>query len=184
MKPTTFLSIIGISVVFLVAFFKFDFRKNDSKSNNKVPLSKAGISVVADNKEDKPINSQIAVPKNKINERKKQVRIEKPKKISEKQEIKVEEIKKEEPKVLRDPDPRKDFANVFWSKQYTLFDLMSDEPIFPTIKDGEKIYKIYFSSNEDPNPYLGYFTEKELERHLFYKFKNLTSCQKFCDSKK
>jgi len=67
MKPTTFLSIIGISVVFLVAFFKFDFRKNDSKSNNKVPLSKAGISVVADNKEDKPINSQIAVPKNKIN---------------------------------------------------------------------------------------------------------------------
>jgi hypothetical protein len=87
-------------------------------------------------------------------------------------------------KTVRDPDMRKDYANVFWNKQYTLFDLITDEPIFPKEKNGKKIYTIYYSSNEDPKPYKGTFTEIELERHLFYKFKNKRSCKKFCQSKK
>jgi hypothetical protein len=60
--------------------------------------------------------------------------------------------------VNRDPDPRKDFANVFWKRKYTLFDLMTDKPIHPKIKNNEKTYVIYYSSNEDPKPYKGTFT--------------------------
>jgi hypothetical protein len=86
-------------------------------------------------------------------------------------------------KIHRDPDTRKDFANVFWKKQYTLFDLITDKPIFPKVINGEKIYSIYYSSNEDPKPYKGEFTEAQLERHLYYKFKNKRSCKKFCKSK-
>jgi len=87
-------------------------------------------------------------------------------------------------KTIRDPDTRKDYANVFWKKQYTLFDLINDKPIFPKEKNGKKVYTIYYSSNEDPKPYKGSFTETELERHLYYKFKNKRSCKKFCKSKK
>jgi hypothetical protein len=87
-------------------------------------------------------------------------------------------------KIQRDPDPRKDYANVFWKKQYTLFDLITDKPIFPKEINGEKIYTIYYSSNEDPKPYKGTFSAVELERHLYYKFKNKRSCKKFCKSKK
>lgn len=184
MKPTTFLSIIGISGVFLVAYFKFDFGKNESKSNIKDPETVEVSSVDANNHEETRTEPITPVPEIKMTEPIKIVRVHKPRKDSKKEENKMEEIKKEEPKVIRDPDPRKDFANVFWKRQYTLFDLISDEPILPIIIDGEKIYKIYYSSNEDPNPYLGYFTEGQLERHLFYKFKDLASCQKFCDSKK
>jgi hypothetical protein len=36
-----------------------------------------------------------------------------------------------------------DFANVFWKKEYTLFDLTSDEPIFPINKNGTFVYQIY-----------------------------------------
>lgn len=86
--------------------------------------------------------------------------------------------------ILRDPDPRKDYANVFWKRNYTLFDLVTDEPIYPKIKNGVKVYTIYYSSNEDPRPFKGSFTVLELERHLFYKFKNKRSCRKFCKSKK
>ena len=96
-------------------------------------------------------------------------------------------VKKEmiqEKKIVRNPDTRLDFANVFWKTEYTLFDLISDEPIFPIQKNGETIYQIYYSSNEDPNPYYGEFTPDELERFLFYKFKNLETCEKFCNSKK
>ena len=80
----------------------------------------------------------------------------------------------------RDPDPRKDFANVFWKRQYSLYDLVSDKPIQPKIKNGEKTYTIYYSSNEDPKPYKGTFTEAPLERHLDYKFNNKKTCKKFC----
>lgn len=82
--------------------------------------------------------------------------------------------------IIREPDRRKDSANVFWKRKYTLFDLITDEPIFPIIENGEKIYKIYYSSIEDPNLYKGLFTEVELENHLFYKFKNKSSCIEFC----
>jgi hypothetical protein len=87
-------------------------------------------------------------------------------------------------KTKRNPDSRKDYANVFWKKSYTLFDLMTDAPIFPIDKNGRTIYKIYYSSNEDPNPYYGEFTSDQLEGHLYYKFKTKESCIKFCTSRK
>ena len=90
----------------------------------------------------------------------------------------------DEVSIVRDPDSRKDYANVFCKRKYTLFDLITDEPIFQEIENGQKIYKIYYSSNEDPNPYQGSFTENQLENHLFYKFKNKTSCMEFCKSRK
>lgn len=83
----------------------------------------------------------------------------------------------------RDPDTRKDFANVYWKSEYTLFDKATDEPIFPKKKNGVLVYEIYYSSNENPNPFYGEFTEDELERHLFYKFKNKENCMLFCDRK-
>jgi len=86
--------------------------------------------------------------------------------------------------IIRDPDPRKDYANVFWNSKYTLFDLITDEPIFPIIENGVKIYRIYYSSNENPMPFNGEFTERELESLLYYKFKDKTSCLKFCNSKR
>jgi hypothetical protein len=86
-------------------------------------------------------------------------------------------------KINRDPNERKDVANVFWNKQYTLFDLSTDEPIFPDLVNGQYIYKIYYSSNEDPSPHYGEFNEQELEDHIFYKFKNKSNCLMFCNTK-
>lgn len=82
--------------------------------------------------------------------------------------------------VKRDPDPRKDYANVYWKRQYTLFDLLTDKPIFPKEINGVRTYVIYYSSNEDPTPHKGRFTVPRLERHLYYKFKTRKSCKKFC----
>ena len=86
-------------------------------------------------------------------------------------------------KINRDPEKRLDVANVYWKKQYTLFDLITDEPIFPIEKGGKIVYQIYYSSNEDPKPHFGEFTPEQLEKHLYYKFKNKENCIKFCDSK-
>ena len=85
--------------------------------------------------------------------------------------------------IKRNPDPRKDFANVYWNKNYTLFDMITDEPIFPIKKNGNLIYQIYHATNEDPRPIYGEFTIDELEQLTQYKFSNKLSCQKFCDSK-
>ena len=85
-------------------------------------------------------------------------------------------------RILRDPQP-KDFANVYWESPYTLFDLLTDEPIFPDFEDRRKIYKIYYSSNENPQVFYDEFTVHGLQNHLYYKFKNRENCQKWCDSK-
>jgi hypothetical protein len=85
--------------------------------------------------------------------------------------------------ISRNPESRLDVANVFWKKEYTLFDLITDEPIYPISKGGKTIYQIYYSSNEDPTSHFGEFTPEQLENHLFYKFKNKENCEKFCDSK-
>lgn len=85
---------------------------------------------------------------------------------------------------IRDPEPRKNYANVYWKSKYTLFDLISDEPIFPVKKGGQTVYLIYYSSEEDPNPYFGEFTPQRLEGHLYYKFINKATCVKFCESRK
>jgi hypothetical protein len=95
-----------------------------------------------------------------------------PNKTSDKDVLKNDSSPKrisDEVSIVRDPDSRKDYANVFWKRKYTLFDLIADEPIFPEIENGQKIYIIYYFSNEDPNPYQGSFTEPQLENHLFYK---------------
>lgn len=82
-------------------------------------------------------------------------------------------------------DPRsKDVANVFWKRGFTLIDYSSNEPIFPELVNDQFIYKIYYSSNEDPTPHYGEFTKQELENHYYYKFINKASCLKFCNSKK
>jgi hypothetical protein len=172
MKPTTFLSLIGISVLFLIAYFQFDFNMNENEI--KVAEIPKNYSVDITNADDRKVFSVNTIPTMKISDSTKNTPIKRPKKKS----------KKLEPQVTRDPDSRKDFANVFWKKSYTLFDLVTDEPIFPIIENGQKIYKIFYSSNEDPNPYYGSFTEEQLERHLFYKFKDIKSCKKFCNSKK
>jgi hypothetical protein len=184
MKPTTFLSIIGISGLFLISYFQFNFNNNENETEIKVPEPIEVSLIDADHKKHKQTELITPVPEIKISDPSIIVGVDKPTKDFNKEGNKKEEIKKEEPKVIRDPDSRKDFANVFWKRQYTLFDLMSDEPIFPILENGQNIYKIYYSSNEDPNPYSGSFTLEQLERHLFYKFKDLASCQKFCDSKK
>lgn len=85
--------------------------------------------------------------------------------------------------VVRSPEKRLDYANVYWRRQYTLFDLITDEPIFPIQRGNTKVYHIYYSSHEDPRPFFGEFTAEELENHLFYKFKNKENCMRFVNSK-
>jgi hypothetical protein len=182
MKPTTFLSIIGVSGLFLIAYFKFNVNKPETGSQSKVTVAvnntKPSPEIIQE--QEKEVEDILITP---LPEFKKEP-VKTPKSNSKKAGNKPEAIKIVDPKVTRDPDSRKDFANVFWKKSYTLFDLVTDEPIFPIIENGQKIYKIFYSSNEDPNPYYGSFTEEQLERHLFYKFKDIKSCKKFCNSKK
>lgn len=86
--------------------------------------------------------------------------------------------------VRRSPETRgRDFANVYWKREYTLFDLVTDEPIFPVIKEGREVYQIYYSSNEDPRPNYGEFSPEDLEKLLRYKFKTKESCMQFCNSR-
>jgi hypothetical protein len=80
------------------------------------------------------------------------------------------------------PSPTRGSQNVFFNKNYTLFDQITNDIIYPVNKNGVVVYQIYFSSEEDPRPYYGEFTPEKLEKHLFYKFKDRESCMKFCDS--
>lgn len=79
----------------------------------------------------------------------------------------------------RDQNTRRDIANVRWKRSYTLFDLTTDEPIFPVNVAGILMYKIYYTSNENPSPKYGEFTVSQLESHLYYKFKNEENCITF-----
>jgi hypothetical protein len=79
-------------------------------------------------------------------------------------------------------DPReKDVANVFYDQNYTLYDFLTDQPIFPN-QDG--LYDIWYSSNEDPNPYNIVISKTELQDFRFYKFKNEANCIQWCNNKK
>lgn len=78
----------------------------------------------------------------------------------------------------RDPDPRKDYANVFYKPQYTLFDHLTDEPIFP---DSNGIYTIYIASNENKRPQKLIGSGDKLSQITMYKFKNLINCQNWCN---
>lgn len=83
-------------------------------------------------------------------------------------------------KIDRSPETRKDIANVYYKSQYTLFDLFTDEPIFPS-SNGK--YHIYISSNENRYPKEFEGSKYELENCLFYKFKNYQNCKDWCDGK-
>ena len=79
-------------------------------------------------------------------------------------------------------DPRaKDFANVFYDSNYTLFDLETDEPIFPN-KYG--VYEIWYSSNENPIVSFKSMSTSELQNFKYYKFKNEKNCTDWCNKKK
>jgi uncharacterized membrane protein len=82
--------------------------------------------------------------------------------------------------IIRDPDPRKDYANVFFDSRYTLFDLWTDEPIFPE-NDGK--YRIYHATNERKVPVYFNGFPSELEKLVAYKFKNYENCKNWCDGK-
>ena len=64
----------------------------------------------------------------------------------------------------------KDSANFNWTRDYTLFDLTTDEPIFPILQNGQFYYKIYYTSKRDLRPYYGEFTVTQLEDLKFFKF--------------
>jgi len=80
----------------------------------------------------------------------------------------------------RDPEKRKDVANVFYKSQYTLFDLSTDEPIFT---DSKGIYTIYTATNENKIPKKLVVSSKELMNCLVYKFKTLQNCKNWCEGK-
>ena len=83
-------------------------------------------------------------------------------------------------RIKRDPDHDKGYANVFYDPSYTLFDLLTDEPIFP---DNNGVFHIYMSSNEQKYPQKLVSTTQNLPKILMYKFKNLKNCQDWCKKK-
>jgi len=86
--------------------------------------------------------------------------------------------------VKRNNQVSKEQANVNWSKEYTLFDYTTDEPIFPLIRNGQPVYKIYYASKEDPRPNYGELSIAQVEGLKYYKFKNRETCFKFCQANK
>ncbi len=85
--------------------------------------------------------------------------------------------------VVRDTQEPKDRANVFWKSKFTLFDLHTDEPIFPEMVEGEPVYRIFYCSAESRVPGYTELTPEQMERFLFYKFRNLKNCQDWCAGK-
>jgi len=73
-----------------------------------------------------------------------------------------------------------DFANVYWTSSFNLFDLLTDEIITP---DANGNYNFWYSSNENINVFSTTKTAAELPGFLFYKFKTQANCQKWCDLK-
>ena len=78
--------------------------------------------------------------------------------------------------VKRSPELKKDYANVFFNTNYTLFDFFSDEPIFPD-KSGK--YDIIISSNENKSPQKFTGTGLELSKLMMFKFKSLETHRKW-----
>jgi hypothetical protein len=86
--------------------------------------------------------------------------------------------------INRNPEPRLDYANVFWKTQFTLFDNLTDEPIYPYKRNGEIVYKIYCSTNETLKAEYLELAPNELQRALVYKFNNLENCNRWIEIKK
>lgn len=81
----------------------------------------------------------------------------------------------------RSPETRKDYANVFYNPRYTLFDLFSDEPIFPSA-NGK--YDIIISSNENKSPQKFIGTGQELAGLTMFKFKNAETHKRWARGEK
>ena len=79
----------------------------------------------------------------------------------------------------RSPE-KKDVANIFFDPRYTLYDYLTDEPIFPT-KGG--IYNIYIASNESLNPTKISGSSKIVQSYNTYKFKSLANWKKWSEIK-
>lgn len=78
-------------------------------------------------------------------------------------------------------DPRRfDIANVFWNPQYTLFDLQTDEIIYP---DGNGNYNIWYATNENPVVNFISISANQLIAFRSYKFKTQANCKLWCDIK-
>ena len=87
--------------------------------------------------------------------------------------------------IKRNPNPKNGNQNLYFNKDYTLFDYLNkDEPIFPVNNNGKIVYQIYYSSNERPIPYYGEFTPEQLENHYYYKFKDEQSCLEYHATKR
>lgn len=67
-----------------------------------------------------------------------------------------------------------DGANVWWTSDYDLFDLSTDEVITP---DENGMYNIYYSSNENPIVNSGTYSTTDLPYLFMYKFKTLESIE-------
>jgi hypothetical protein len=80
--------------------------------------------------------------------------------------------------IKRSPDVRKDYVNVFYNPQYTLFDFWSDEPIFP---DSNGNYNIYTAINENRTPKQFVGKAYDIQNNFTYKFKNYSNCKNWCD---
>ena len=94
-------------------------------------------------------------------------------------EVKNENSLAGEQTIIRNPDSRKWYANKYYNHQYALFDLWSDEPIFP---DANGIYRIYYATNEDKKPLTFSGTGIQLSTMwTVYKFKNLENCTNWCN---
>ena len=82
--------------------------------------------------------------------------------------------------IKRRPETRKDYANVFYKSEFTLFDLYTDEPIFI---ESDGYYHLYIASNENKTPNELVCSKTDLESKLYYKFKNYQNCKDWCDGK-
>lgn len=83
-------------------------------------------------------------------------------------------------KINRDPSS-KDIANVFYKTKYTLFDFLTDKPIFP---DTKGVYTIYYASNEESIPKKFTGLANELSSLYYYKFSNYINCKNWCEKQK
>lgn len=109
-----------------------------------------------------------------------EIGIDKNNKIKSYRELEVTDLKftTDEVSIARDPRS-KDVANVFYDANYTLFDLLTDEPILP---NSEGLFDIWYSSNEDPSPYNIVLTKTQLSNHRYYKFKTKANCVQWCNN--
>jgi hypothetical protein len=170
--------------VISICFIIYQVNSNTNKSNETLTVSSESNSVVTQNKNIKNKENTDATQNKNENTKHKESTVNNVDN-SEEEELNFNGFPFYKTSIKINPYPKGGSQNVFFDKNYTLFDLIKpNEPIFPVNKNGKIVYQIYYSSNEDPNPYYGEFTPSELQSHLYYKFKNKKNCVEFCRNKK